>query len=151
LKTLLVLLALSLSVTSFAGDRDGRNDRDPRNGGGGRIDLRDGTTIVRIDIGDERETDSRAMMKRVANLERAVRELQNRVYDLEDDARPTTREVTVWTCSLPTSFDGTFVGKGKTETEARAAASNACTAKRSPFCSDFNIKKCEATKEIERI
>lgn len=110
MKSLLVLLALTVSVNATAKD-----DRDS-----GRYTKNDGGTIIRIEVGSDRDSDSRQMMRRMVQLERAVRELQNRVYDLEDDSKPQTREVKVYTCVLPTSFDGTFVGKGSTEIEAKA-------------------------------
>lgn len=39
------------------------------------------TNIVRIEIGDDR--DDRDMLKRINRLERAVRDLQDKVYDLQ--------------------------------------------------------------------
>jgi hypothetical protein len=144
MKTILVLLALSLSVSAMAQDR-----------GHGRLSLRDGSTIIRVNVGSDRENDSRENAKRIANLERAVRELQNRVYDLEDDARPTTREVKVYTCSLTSAFKGAYIGKGRSEVEARADAMQRCTMaaddRSAFFCGEERIKGCQATVEIERI
>jgi hypothetical protein len=140
MKRIITLLALlTISTSTFARDNYGT------------ISLNDGKNILRIDIGNERESDSREVSKRVARLERAVRELQNRVYDLEDDSLPATREVKIFTCTLPTSFDGTFIGKGKTEAEARANASNECKKGGAAFCNDRNIKSCETNIEIESI
>ena len=139
MKSLLVLLALTVSVTAMAKD-----DRD------GRYTKNDGDTIIRIEVGNDRDTDSPQMMRRMVQLERAVRELQNRVYDLEDDSRPQTYEVKVFTCVLPTSFDGTFIGKGSTEIEAKAEASRACERSGALFCGVNRISKCESSVEVVR-
>jgi hypothetical protein len=58
----IVILTMILSSTAFAKDY-------------GSISLNDGNTILRIDIGNEREGDSRQMGQRITRLERAVREL----------------------------------------------------------------------------
>ncbi len=138
MKKIITILSLVLSTTTFARDY-------------GTINLSDGKNILRIDIGNEREFDTRQLVQRITRLERAVRELQNRVYDLEDEATPARREVKVFTCTLPTSFDGTFIGKGKTEAEARANASNACKRGGASFCSERDIKTCETNMEIETL
>lgn len=138
MKKIITISALVLSTATFARDY-------------GTISLNDGKNILRIDIGNEREADSRQLVQRITRLERAVRELQNRVYDLEDETTPTHREIKVFTCTLPTSFDGTFIGKGKTEAEARANASNNCKKGGAAFCSDRSIKSCETTIEIENL
>lgn len=138
MKTILVLLALSLSFSAMA--------RDER----GSIELRDGKTILRIDVGNERDQDSRAMARRIVNLERAVRELQNRVYDLEEDTRPVySREVVVHVCALKTSFNGTFIGKASSETESRASVVQKCKNGGAAFCESTPIN-CERTVEIVR-
>lgn len=142
MKSLLVLLALTVSVTAVA-----RDDRYVD----GRYTKNNGDTIIRIEVGNDRDTDTRAMMRRMVQLERAVRELQNRVYDLEDDARPQTREVRVFTCILPTSFNGTFIGKGSTEIEAKAEASRACEGGGASFCGLHKITKCESSIEVVKI
>lgn len=140
MKSILVLLALTVSVSAFA--------RDQR----GRVELNNGQTIIRIDVGNERDTDSRAMAMRMAKLERAVRELQNRVYDLEDDSRPLTREVKIHICTSTSNFDDRNVGDpALTETEARASALKACAKTRHPmFCEEDNVR-CESRIEIQKI
>ena len=139
MKKLALLTLLAISTTTFAGVNYGS------------IRLDDGKNIFRMDIGNEKENDSRELSRRVNRLERAVRELQNRIYDFEDDSVPATREVTVYTCVLPTSFDGTFIGKGKTEVEARANAVNSCKKAGAPFCYESNVRKCESSIEIEKL
>lgn len=138
MKKIVTILVLVLSTTAFAKDYN-------------FISLNDGKNILRIDIGNERDADSRQMARRITRLERAVRELQNRVYELEDDSAPARREITVYTCTLPTSFDGTFIGKGKTAAEARAIAVNKCEKGGGFPCSDNHIKSCETSVEIENL
>jgi hypothetical protein len=138
MKSLLVLLALTLTTSAFARD--------------GRINTNDGGTIIRIEVGNDRDNDSRAMMKRMVQLERAVRELQNRVYDLEDDARPQTREQKIVTCALKTNFNGTFIGKAPTQIEAQTIAIQQCERANANFC-DFNLSqtlRCEEAIEVVR-
>lgn len=136
MKKIITILALVLSTAAVARDY-------------GTISLNDGKNIFRIDIGNDRDVETRQLVKRIVRLERAVRELQNRVYDLEDDAAPSRREVTIFTCTLPTSFDGTFIGKGKTAAEARANAVNKCEMGGGFPCNDSRIKSCETSTEIE--
>lgn len=139
MKSLLVLLALTTSA--FARD----NNRD------GRMGTNNGVTIIRIEVGSERDSDSRAVMRRMMQLERAVRELQNRVYDLEDDARPQTREVRIYTCELTSNFGESYIGsQALTELEARNSAKNACTQRRNPMFCD-STPTCESRIEIQRI
>lgn len=114
---------------------------------GGMITLRDGGNVVRISVGEEERNDRRSMARRIKRLERAVRALQNRVYDLEDDANTAPREVTVHTCSLPTSFDGVFIGKGPTEIEARANAVNACELGGGFPCGENRVSSCATSVE----
>lgn len=137
MKSLLVLLALTLTTSAFARD--------------GRINTNDGGTIIRIEVGNDRENDSRAMMRRMVQLERAVRELQNRVYDLEDDARPQTREVKIYTCHTYSDFGDSAIGAPAfTEMEARNNAKLACSKNRHEmFCR--NEAKCEMRIEYQRI
>lgn len=141
MKSLLVLLTLTMSVSAFA--RDSYE---------GRFTKNDGTTIVRIEVGNDRDNDTRAMTRRIIQLERAVRELQNRVYDLEDDARPLTREVTLYTCSMRSNFNEFFAGdESLSEAQARASVIGKCTKVRHPmFCEDTKVK-CDSRKEIQRI
>ena len=65
------LMALTSSV-SFSQELDLANGEGP---------------FIRIQIGSETSRDSRELTRRVHRLERAVRDLQNRVYNLEDNDR----------------------------------------------------------------
>ena len=139
-----ILALLLLSTAAFS--RDERDQRGQGREARGEISLNDGKNILRIDIGNDRD-EGRDLTQRIIRLERAVRELQNRVYDLEDDAKP-SRQVKVTTCILQTPFDGVFIGKGVNEIEARANAVRQCSPKVSfVFCSEDKIKKCEETLE----
>jgi hypothetical protein len=150
-KMLTILALLTIATSAIADDRrngprDDRRDgpRDQR-----EIELNDGKRIIRIDIGNDRD-EGRELTQRLLRLERAVRELQNRVYDLEDDARA-PRQVKVTTCLLKTPFDGTFTGKGANELEARKNAVAQCIPTVSfVFCNDSNIKVCSETIETIR-
>ncbi len=115
----------------------------------GNISLNDGKNIFRINIGNDRDRDVN-LSRRVVNLERAVRDLQNRVYDLQDYSVPARREVTIFTCTLPNPFRGTFIGKAKTETEARANAVNECKKGGAFPCTSDYVSSCETSIEIER-
>lgn len=142
MKSLLVLLALTLTTSAFA--RDYNRD--------GRVNTNDGGAIIRIEVGNERDNDSRAMMRRMVQLERAVRELQNRVYDLEDDARPQTREVRIYTCEMNSDFNELGIGApALTEIEARENARIACVKKANHEMFCRNTPRCETRIEIQRI
>ncbi len=86
-KLLIALLSLSFMATAYAQDR-GRVS--------GTIRIGDGTDVVRININNDRNNNTNKRLKR---LERAVRQLQNRVYELEDG--PTSQESS-YNCSVKT-------------------------------------------------
>jgi hypothetical protein len=108
------LVVLILALASLTASAQRRGDRD------GSITLSDGRSIVRIDVGDER--DEREMLRRVRRLEQAVRDLQDKVYQLQ--AAPARRSYFVCTGSFFVS--GILTERGNTETEARAALAQRC-------------------------
>lgn len=127
-----ILLLLGLSFEAFSQSRSS-----------GRTTLRDGTSIVRIEVG----TSDRDQAIRIRNLEQAVRDLQYRIYDLElNDSVNRTRTVEMYVCSLKTSFNGVFVGKATTQTEAQAQAINSCQRAKASFCTSTRVD-CERTVE----
>lgn len=65
----IILLALTLVTLTGAAHAQRGPNRDSR------------PSIVRIEVGDDR--DDRDMLRRLHKLERAVNELQNKVYDLQ--------------------------------------------------------------------
>ncbi len=68
----------------------------------GEIILRNGHSGVRISIGDERMND-RDLRRRIVSLEKAVRDLQNEVYNLQD-----TRPSEQWICTMKDNFGKTY-------------------------------------------
>ncbi len=106
--------------------------------------------IFRISVGP-RETSSTSMrdlQERVWALERAVYQLQNRVYDLTDQLNDSRRirlpslPVKTYSCYITTPFDGTFTGTGSSIGEAKGKALKACSVKNksSIFCSESKLK-----------
>ena len=51
---------------------------------------------------------------------------------------------------MPTSFQGTFIGKAKTAAEARAIAVNECKRGGGFPCTADRVASCETNIEIER-
>ena len=113
----MTLLMIISSFSAFA-----RNDRDDK-------------PIVRISIGQDRNQDAH---RRIQRLEEAVRDLQDMVYDLQDDRRD--RIISEHVCVLKTNFDGSFIGKGSTRIEAEANAVRACK--------KADVSFCERSKQI---
>lgn len=136
MKKLIVLGLLALTALSTAYAQ--RVDAD------GRFRTRDGQSIIRISVGDSRS--DRDLANRVRRLEQAVMDMQNRIYDLEASDTPRTRPVDIFVCSLKTSFDGTFIGKANTKTEAEAITRNNCERGGGSFCSSARVT-CERTVE----
>jgi hypothetical protein len=79
--------------------------------------------VIRIEVGDKKGSSKEEIERRVWDLERAVRQLQNRIYDLESDrSRPTAKKTT---CSLE-SFGKVFNATEDTEMAAKAKVMKAC-------------------------
>lgn len=119
------LIALLLAVGTLMGAmtqanaRDDRDDRDDRTrGGSGR--LHDGPSIIRIEVGDDR--DDRDMLRRLRRLEQAVRELQNKVYQLEEGPRLET----ITTCRVKFFSVGNVEAEGRSLGEAQMNTLNEC-------------------------
>lgn len=141
----LVLSVVLSSLSAFAQAR--RDDRRDDRQGQGTVVLRDGRSIVRIEVGDDR--DDRDTLMRVRRLEQAVRDLQDKVYELQTNSAPRTRTVTTHVCSITTNFDGTFVGKASSRVEAEALARQKCQNQRVSFCTNTNVTpaRCEVVQE----
>ncbi len=74
--------------------------------------------VIRIDIGQSKGSSHSDLERRVYHLERAVRQLQDRIYDLESDkSKPVAANM--WTCSLES------MGKVHTATEPTQMAAKA--------------------------
>jgi hypothetical protein len=145
MKLLLGLMLLAVTTTSFADDIRGR------------FTLSDGSNIFRIEVGQEKGGSNSApspvneLYSRIFRLERAVRDLQNRVYDLQENVQPELREVKVATCTLETPFNGTYLGKGSTENQATFDAIRQCEKKADTYyCNGSRVKKCETSTELVR-
>lgn len=134
MKALLALIIITASLTASAQSRHSE----------GRIDLRSGDSTIRISVGNDRDRDLQ-LTKRVRMLEEAVRDLQAQVYDLRDEPRR-ERTVTTVVCSLSTPFNGTFIGKASSQTEAEALANRNCEKSGASFCYSYK-PKCEKVVE----
>jgi hypothetical protein len=121
-----------MSVSAFAQSRGDRDDNRRNN-----VTLRDGRTILRINIGDDR--DDREMLLRVRRLEEAVRDLQDQVYQLA--TAPVYR--TVHSCSGDMFGIGQVSGSGQSRAEAVVNAMADCQRKNggrsSMFCKERDL------------
>ena len=150
MKFIIIILLASMSLTALA-QRHG-NDR-PRHDGS--LTLRDGRSILRIDVGDDR--DDRDMLRRVRRLEQAVRDLQDQVYQLQVAPPPPPIVVaapiprrTVYVCGGQFFTAGYLSARGYTESEARANLNSVCQRSGEGICitgsHNRNIR-CETTLE----
>lgn len=98
--------------------------------------------IIRIEVGEREKSGSNSEMQyRVWMLERAVAQLQARVFELELGKSSNTPESQMTTCYIRTPFDGTFTATEATETAAKAKAMEKCAAKaNSIHCSERDAK-----------
>jgi len=89
---------------------------------------------IRISVGDN---NNRNVMGRMMMLERAVRDLQNRVYQLED-TRPNFER---WSCRV-TAFGKTYMDEGTTRNEAENRTIQKCERQNNAmFCEDVKCFK----------
>lgn len=134
MKNLLSLAFLMVALMSVSAFAQSRGDRD---NGRNNVTLRDGRTILRIDIGDDR--DEREMLLRVRRLEEAVRDLQDQVYQLAT----TPRVRTVHTCSGDMFSIGRVSGSGQSRAEAIIKAMEDCQRQNggssSMFCKERDL------------
>jgi hypothetical protein len=93
---------------------------------------------------DERDFD--LLNDRLRHLERAVRQLQSVVFDVDSPVVSPDASKIKFACSVTSSFSKTYIGKGTTEVEARARALQSCEQAESPtFCSKGK-PVCESEK-----
>lgn len=115
----------------------------------GDILLGNGKSTVQIRIGN-RSANNVQLTRRVRRLERAVRDLQDIVYDLQSAPVVTDYE---YTCRLQGSWN-TYTAKGVGSTQqiaednAREAVMSKCRSKESfaSSCKEDKIKKCYQSK-----
>lgn len=98
--------------------------------------------VFRIQVGGDYQRYSHSdLQRRVWELERAVSQLQNRVFQLEASAKPSGSGDT-WLCTV-TAMGDTFTGTGGSKAVAQAEAIKSCKNARNGdgfFCA---VKKCE--------
>lgn len=81
-------------------------------------DKRSSRSVIWIDSDeDDRSTDVSELRHKVSRLEKAVRQLQDRVFELEADSKPDEKEEV--TCILETTFGNILTATAKTESKAR--------------------------------
>ena len=95
--------------------------------------------VFRIEVGrDYNHYTQRDLQRRVWELERAVAQLQARVFQLEYSriAAPTPKPADTWICKV-TAMGVTYSGTGTTKAVAEQAAIEDCKAKAEDFfCKD---------------
>lgn len=95
--------------------------------------------VFRIEVGrDYNNYSQRDLQRRVWELERAVQQLQVRVFQLEYSrvAAPTPKPVDTWICKV-NAMGVTYSGTGATKAVAEQAAIEDCKAKAEDFfCKD---------------
>lgn len=91
--------------------------------------------IFRIQIGREQSADNAELSRRVFYLERAVWQMQQRVYNLEASNRPVQADS--WLCTI-TAMGDSFTGTGGSKAVATERAIQQCKNKRGDgfFCTD---------------
>jgi hypothetical protein len=95
-------------------------------------------------IMDERDFD--LLNDRLRRLERAVRQLQGIVFDIDGPVASPEANKVRFACSVTSSFNKTYIGKGTTEVEARAHALQACEKAESPTFCGKSKPLCESEK-----
>lgn len=114
-----------------------------------RVSIGKGLSTIQIQV-NGRSNSFYDQEMRIRWLEEAVRDLQNQVFNLNFQQQiPQTKVITTYVCSLTTNFDGTFMGKAKSQVEASAIALQNCEKARASFCSRVPIK-CDKTEELVR-
>lgn len=100
-----------------------------------------GPDVIKIEVGSGHSYESYSndeLRRRVFQLERAVQQLQMRVFDLEY-AKPSQPETNDWTCRM-SSFGKTFVSTAKTKAKAMANVIEKCSsATNAVHCSESDV------------
>ena len=87
-----------------------------------------GEKVVYIDLGSESKSSRRDLEKRIYRLEKAVRQLQERVFELEiENGELKDDKVKKTTCYIKTNSKGVFTSTQKSMTQARAEAMQKCS------------------------
>ena len=83
--------------------------------------------LFRVVIGRESDRSSADLARRVTFLERAVYQMQERVFNLEAKPVSVVAPSTFTTCYIKTPFNGTFTATEPTEMAARANTMKKCS------------------------
>lgn len=93
-----------------------------------------GEKVVYIDLGSESKSSRRDLEKRLYRLEKAVRQLQERIFDLEVENGELKKEndlandnVKKITCYIKTNSKGLFSSTQKSMTQAKAEVIQKCS------------------------
>lgn len=122
MKILSLFFILTTLLTATAEAQSRRDNRSPS---------------IRIEIGDDR--DDREMLRRVHRLERAVRELQEKVYQLESTPAPQA----LVTCYGTMFIAGLVRGQGSTRAEAVMNALADCEKRAHPMHCEEKKLTCQ--------
>ncbi len=134
--TLIAILSL-VSLSALSQRRSSGNVR-------GGISIGNGDDVIRIDI-NNRSRETRSLKQRVRKLERAVNQLQNMVYDLQDDRDVVVVDLQFKCKTVRTSWGTTYYGKpARTEASARESSIQACLRKES-FSSSCSTREAKTT------
>lgn len=96
--------------------------------------------IVLVKTGPRSSTSAtiRDLEERIYQLERAVAQLQSKVFRLE--YKPTEKPEKKIACYLKSAFDGTFTASGASKNEAIGKVLKACSDKGVAFCNERDVK-----------
>ena len=95
--------------------------------------------VITIDIGQSKGSSHSDLEKRVYRLERAVRQLQDRIYDLESDKSKPVAAAT-WTCSID-SMGKVYTATEPTQMAAKSKVLKQCAAgSNSVHCSKEDVE-----------
>lgn len=90
-------------------------------------------SIILIDNDTDSRKSKKDLEKRIARLERAVRQLQDRVFDLENEnnnlkGKDDDKSERKFTCYIKTMDKGVFTSTDESKTKAKADAMKKCSA-----------------------
>lgn len=98
-------------------------------------------SIIKIEVGKHKDYSNDELRERVWNLERAVQQLQDKVFELSKNQ---TKAADMVSCYINTPFDGTFTATAATETAAKGEVMAKCgkgvDAGGSIHCSENKVK-----------
>lgn len=88
----------------------------------------DDDKVIIIDVGNEERSSKKDLEKRIYRLEKAVRQLQERVFDLEvENGGLKEDNKKKFTCYIKTNMKGTFTTTQSSLTQAKAEVMRKCS------------------------